>query len=100
MKRQKLEFEGRPSAYRNVLHVLPTSNIAERLFSRARLVLSDRRKNLTLSHFEMLLFLWINKGLWDVRTIQKYTRRADAGDEENVSIKNEFFDLDVDLDEP
>jgi len=46
VKRQNLNHEGHPSStYEKVFHVIPTSNICERLFSRAKLVLSDKRKN-------------------------------------------------------
>jgi hypothetical protein len=96
VKRQKLEYQGRPSAYHKVLHVLPTSNIAERLFSRAKLVLHDRRKNLTFSHFEMLLFLWLNRDLWDVKTVQKCTVRSDADNDEHIEMEREVLDFDVD----
>jgi hypothetical protein len=41
--REKARIE-EPSAYRSVKHVSPTSNIVERLFSRAKLIMSDRRK--------------------------------------------------------
>ena len=45
VKRQKLTHEGRTlSAYQSMLHVLATSNIAERLFSRAELIPHEEQK--------------------------------------------------------
>lgn len=42
----------------------------------------------------------MNKGLWDVKTIQKCTTRNDANDEDAVLLENEDFDLDVAVVEP
>ncbi len=43
----------------------PTSNIVERLFSAARLVLTDYRKSMSPYTFECVMFLKVNRGLWD-----------------------------------
>ena len=92
VKRQKLNHEGRPSStYEKVFHVIPTSNICERLFSRAKLVLSDRRKNLTFTHFEILIFLWLNKDMWDIKTVQRCSTRKECENE----IHFERFDMDL-----
>jgi hypothetical protein len=51
-------------------HLLPTSNIVERLFSRAKIILADRRKRMSPYHLELLLFLRINRDLWNANDIQ------------------------------
>jgi hypothetical protein len=38
-------------------HIMPTTNIVERLFSRAKLTLTDPRKCMTPRHLELLMFL-------------------------------------------
>lgn len=53
----------------DIHHVLPTSNICERLFSRAKLVLTDQRASTLPVNFEMLLFLKINQDVWDMNTL-------------------------------
>ena len=45
-------------------HVSPTSNICERLFSRAKLIMSATRKNMNPDSLNMLLFLRANRHLW------------------------------------
>jgi hypothetical protein len=50
--------------------VSPTSNICERLFSSAGLVWSDLRKAMLPSTLEMLLFLKVNRKLWNGNTVQ------------------------------
>jgi hypothetical protein len=59
------------SKYRQLDHILPTSNIVERLFSRAKIIMADRRKSMTPYHLELLLFLRMNKDLWSEREIQE-----------------------------
>ncbi|KAH9105198.1 hypothetical protein AeMF1_018909 [Aphanomyces euteiches] len=51
--------------------VLPTSNIVERLFSKAKLVLTDQRLSLLPVNFEMVLFLAANQRFWDVQLVQQ-----------------------------
>ena len=57
------------SKYISLDNIEPTSNAAERLFSRAKLYSSDRRKRTTPYHFELLLMLWYNKAYWDETTV-------------------------------
>jgi hypothetical protein len=59
-----------PSAYRSVKHVYSTTNIVERLFSRAKIVLSDLRNRITPRHLEDVLYLRVNRHLWNQGTIQ------------------------------
>ena len=58
------------SSYRSVLHVIPTSNMVERLFSIARGVLEDKRKRLLPRNVELILYLRMNWKLWNAETIQ------------------------------
>ena len=45
------------SKYRCTKHILTTSTVLECLFSRAKLILCDKRSSMTPHHVEMLLFL-------------------------------------------
>ena len=45
-----------------------TSNIVERLFSRAKLTLDDWRKRVLLMHFEQV-FLFANKSSWNIKNV-------------------------------
>ncbi|ETM30597.1 hypothetical protein L914_21727, partial [Phytophthora nicotianae] len=67
LKRRKVDDA--PSA--NVLlgAILPTSNIVERLFSTARMVLRYERNHLSLLTLEMILFLKVNHKFWNVTTV-------------------------------
>ncbi len=57
------------SRYRNLSHVAPTSNIIERLFSRAGLVLTDLRNRTSPHYFECVMLLFVNSSMWNVKTI-------------------------------
>ena len=59
-----------PSAYRSVKHLYSTTNIVERLFSRAKIVLSDLRNRMTPRHLEDVLYLRVNRRFWNELTIQ------------------------------
>ena len=78
---QEARREPNPSSYVPLLHLSPTSNIVERLFSVAKNVLSDNRKSMTPYHLELLLlFLRCNKSLWDEVTIQEILDRPRTED--------------------
>jgi hypothetical protein len=55
----------------NLEFIPPTSNIVERLFSSARLVLTDYRKSMSPYTFECVMFLKFNASLWDINTVSK-----------------------------
>jgi hypothetical protein len=59
-KRARIE----KSKYRGTLHVASTSNMCERLFSLAKLIMSHLRKSMDPDHLEWLLFLKANKQFW------------------------------------
>ena len=68
-----------PSVYRSVKHVFPATNIVERLFSRAKIVLSDLRNRMLSRHLEDVLFLRVNRHLWNKVTIQMILDRPQPG---------------------
>jgi hypothetical protein len=55
----------------NLDFIPPTSNVVERLFSSARLVLTDYRKSMSPYTFECVMFLKFNSCLWDISTVSK-----------------------------
>ena len=57
--------------YVSLKHIPPTSNIVERLFSAARLILTDYRKSMDPYTFECLLFLKVNRKKWDINLVSK-----------------------------
>jgi hypothetical protein len=65
VKRSRVE----KSKYRSTEHVSSTSNVCERLFSVAKLVMSDLRKQMDPDTLNMILFLKANKQLWADKTI-------------------------------
>ena len=60
------------SKHRSTKHVAPTSNVCERVFSRAKLVMRPHRKHMSPFHLEMLIFLRCNKGLWNEATVEDF----------------------------
>ena len=59
-----------PIVYRSVKHVFSTTNIVERLLSRSKIVLSDLRNCMLPRHLEDVLYLRVNRHLWNEVTIQ------------------------------
>jgi hypothetical protein len=57
--------------YMDLKYIPPTSNIVERLFSKSKLILSDVRKSMLPANLEMLLFLKVNRNLWDLALVGK-----------------------------
>jgi hypothetical protein len=57
------------SKYRSLAHISPTSVVVERLFSRAKLIMTPHRRCMDPSTLEMLLLLRYNKDLWDPFTL-------------------------------
>ena len=57
------------SSYRSVSHVTSTSLICERLFSRAKQIMSHLRSHMDPDSLAMLLFLEVNKRFWKDATI-------------------------------
>lgn len=59
------------SSYYDLRFIPPTSNVVERLFSNARLVLTDYRKSMTPYSFECVMFLKCNRKQWNISTVMK-----------------------------
>jgi len=59
------------TTYVSLEHIPPTSNIVERLFSAARIVLTDYRKSMDPYTFECLMFLKVNRSKWDINLVSK-----------------------------
>lgn len=74
LKRQKLNCSGQENKYMDTRFVLPTSNICERLFSKAGHVLNDRRKALSPANLESQVFLHLNSDLWSSKDVNKLTQ--------------------------
>ena len=74
------------SNYRSMKHISATSNLVERLFSRAKLIMSDHRKHMSPFHLELILFLRCNKDLWNEFTFDEMIKNGEitttAADEE------------------
>ena len=80
-KRQCLATPPASDAYINLKCVLPTSNLVERLFSKAKLVHTDRRMRMTPETLQGIIFLAANKTYWDATTVEVVLRRNPEADE-------------------
>lgn len=58
--------KAKKSNYRCMNHVSPTSAVVERLFSRAKLVMTDQRRCMDPSTLEAILMLRFNRDMWDI----------------------------------
>lgn len=63
------------SKFVDLSYIAPTSNVVERLFSSARLVLTDYRKAMTPYTFECVMFLKFNRKYWDLRLLGKLVNK-------------------------
>jgi hypothetical protein len=92
-KKQRTPTEKKASKYMDLKFVIPDSNLCERLFSRAKIILSERRKAIVPYHLEALLFLKYNKKLWDENTIAKvHCRQKKLNIAEQVLLGEEIID--------
>ena len=71
---QKLQGSSR---YRETKHIACTTNMVERLFSRAKIVMTDLRKSMTPRHLELIMFLRLNRHLWDEILVQRAILRPE-----------------------
>ncbi len=60
----------------DICFIPPTSNIVERVFSVARLVLTDYRKSMSPYTFECVMFLKMNRKLWDASLFSNIVAKA------------------------
>ena len=75
--RKKARIMLTSSKYRSTKHVCSTTNMVERLFSRAKLVMTDLRRSMYPRNLEMLMFLRTNRHLWDEVVVQRAILRED-----------------------
>ena len=61
---KEINYEYQPMEWLNL-----TSNVVERLLSRAKKVLSDHRMSMLPMNLEETLFLYINEWFWDIDVI-------------------------------
>ena len=66
------------SKYCDLSHITSTNNDLERLFSRAKIVMRPHRKSMKPWRLEMLLFLRMNKHLWDVHDVHACLKGEEA----------------------
>jgi len=66
------------SRYCDLSHITSTNNDLERLFSRAKIVMRPHRKSMKPWRLEMLLFLRMNKHLWDVHDVHACLKGEEA----------------------
>ena len=72
-------FLRNPAAFDDDLsHITSTNNDLERLFSRAKIVMCPHRKSMKPWRLEMLLFLRMNKHLWDVHDVHACLKGEEA----------------------
>ena len=73
---------GATNEYRSTYHVSPTSNIVERLFSVAGIIMRPHRRQMDPWSLELLIMLRANKDMWKHGTLQKIidTRKKENRD--------------------
>ena len=69
LKRRKLADGA--DAFLNLNFLRPTSNMCERLFSKAGYVMNDRRQSTLPSNFESQIFLHINAAFWGIEDVNE-----------------------------
>jgi hypothetical protein len=86
-KRQRVE-SAYATHYEHLACVVPTSNDAERLFSKTKMTFRDHRKCMHPETLDKLMFLRFNMHLWDVVTVEKV---LDAAPEEEDAEPTDFM---------
>jgi hypothetical protein len=62
--------------YVDISYIPVTSNICERLFSRANIVFSNLRQSMEPSTLEQVLFLICNKSYWSAIHVQRFMNKS------------------------
>lgn len=70
-KRQKLSSQEPTTSdsYINTTFIPPTSNICERLFSKAKIIYGTQRHRIEIESFECQLYLHVNRDYWNITTL-------------------------------
>jgi hypothetical protein len=71
LKKQKLEAVSSSSSYVDLKFLIPTSNICERLFSKAGFSFNQRRMSVLPINTESQMFLHLNSSLWDIAIVKE-----------------------------
>jgi hypothetical protein len=74
--KRKADSMSQPTTYQYPKFINPTSNIVERLFSLASLVLTDLRGQLSPYHFEAVVFLKINRNYWSALVVHEVMKKG------------------------
>jgi hypothetical protein len=82
--------------WKSTLHVVPTSNIVERAFSYAKMILTRHRVGMLPSNFEMIMILKFNRHLWNDMLIQECMNKEEAEAEETAAMMAEIHLDEVD----
>ena len=69
LKQAKRQRVAEDDEYQQLSWIPPTSNVVERLFSRAKLTLGTLRRSILPENLEIILMLRANRSLWDLRTV-------------------------------
>lgn len=75
--------ENSKSSYFSMKFIRPTSCDVERLFSVSRNILSYERQSMTPERFEHVIFLKMNKRLWDAGVISRLMVGSDEPDDDS-----------------
>jgi hypothetical protein len=75
-RKRMMEEHGPKTKYVDLQFLLSTSNVVERLFSLARLILTDQRKSMSPIVFEAMLYLQKNREYWSVIDVAQAMRNT------------------------
>jgi hypothetical protein len=70
--------------FRGLAHIVPTSNLVERFFSQAKLVQSPHRRAILPKTFEQIMYLKVNRSLWNVESLAKVEKAVNEDVDEGV----------------
>lgn len=74
---QKLGLSAVHESYKDVLYILPASNICAMFFSIAGHTVSSRQQNILPSNLESQLFLAINESMWNIADVSALSYDCD-----------------------
>jgi hypothetical protein len=75
-RRRMMEKYGLKTKYVDLQFLLSTSNVVERLFRLAHIILTDQRKSLSPIVFEAMLYLQKNRESWSVIDVAQAMRNT------------------------
>ena len=87
--RLKKAVESGTGGYRNCDFILGSAAVVERLWSTCKYILTENRSNLDTATFEEIIYLSLNRDLWDLEDSVALLRKKDdntADDAEQVAV--------------